>query len=80
MLISEKITLIITAWILIVLIITSEINLEIFFILILIGVLVIREIINLFISTDLKDRMNVFIYFFLIIFIVIVGKKVINII
>ena len=79
MLTSEKITLIITIWILIVLIITGTTNIEIFFILILIGVLIIRELSDIFTSTNLKDRMNLFIYFFIIIFIVIIGQKILTI-
>jgi hypothetical protein len=79
MLMSEKITLIIAIWILIVLLITGNTNLEIFFILIFIGVLIIRELSDIFTTTNLKDRMNLFIYFFIIIFIVIVGQKVLTI-
>jgi len=77
---SEKITLFIAGWILFVLIITGDENLEIFFILIFIGVLIIRELTDVLSSTNLRDRMNIFIYIFLIIFMVIVGKKVLTII
>jgi len=80
MLISEKIALAIAGWILVVLFITGEANLEIFFILIFIGVLIIRELTDVFTTTNLKDRMNMFIYIFLLIFIVIVGKNIISII
>ena len=80
MLLSEKITLVIAGWILVVLLITGDANLEIFFILIFIGVLIIRELTDVFTTTNLKDRMNIFIYIFLIIFMVIVGKKIISII
>ena len=80
MLMSEKITLFIAGWILFVLIITGDENLEIFFILIFIGVLIIRELTDVLSSTNLRDRMNIFIYIFLIIFMVIVGKKVLTII
>lgn len=80
MLLSEKIALVIAGWILVVLLITGDANLEIFFILIFIGVLIIRELTDVFTTTNLKDRMNIFIYIFLIIFMVIVGKKIISII
>ena len=80
MLISEKIALAIAGWILVVLFITGEANLEIFFILIFIGVLIIRELTDVFTTINLKDRMNMFIYIFLLIFIVIVGKNIISII
>jgi hypothetical protein len=76
---SEKITLIVVAWILIVLLITSDTNLEIFFILIFIGVLIVRELTDIFTTVNLKDRMNVFIYMFILVFIIIVGQKIINI-
>lgn len=79
MLLSEKITVITTIWILLVMILTGEGNLEIFFILIFIGVLIIRELTDIFTSSDLKQRMNLFIYLFLFIFIIIVGNKIISI-
>jgi len=79
MLISEKIVLIITIWILLVLIITGDSNLEIFFILTFIGILIIRELSDIFTTISLKERMNVFIYIFIIIFIGIIGQKIINI-
>lgn len=76
---SEKITLVFILWILIVLLLTGEENLEIFFILIFIGILILRELTDVYVPGDIKDRMNAFIYIFVIIFIVIVGKKVITI-
>jgi len=79
MLLSEKITVFIGLWILFVMIVTGEGNLEIFFILIFIGVLIIRELSDIFTTTDLKQRMNLFIYLFLMVFILIVAKKIISI-
>ena len=76
---SEKITLVLSVWILIILIVTGDANLEIFFILIFIGVLVLRELTDIFTTSDLKDRMNLFIYIFLIIFVIIVGRKILEI-
>jgi len=76
---SEKIALVISIWILFVLLITGDANLEIFFILVFIGILIIRELTDIFTTTNIKDRMNLFIYIFLIVFIVIVGKKVLNV-
>jgi len=76
---SEKITLVIALWILVALFITGNANLEIFFILIFIGVLIARELVDVFATINLKDRMNMFIYIFIIVFIVIVGKKIISI-
>ncbi len=79
MLLSEKITVIIALWIIIVMLITGEGNLEIFFILIFIGVLIIRELTDVFTSSNIKNRMNLFIYIFLLIFMVIVGRKIMSI-
>ena len=76
---SEKITIILSVWILFIFIITGDANLEIFFILIFIGILIVRELTDIFTTSGLKDRMNVFIYIFLIIFIVIVGRKILDI-
>jgi len=79
MLISEKITLVIAGWILLVLFITGDSNFEIFFILIFIGVLIVRELTDVFTTINLKDRMNIFIYLFILVFILIVGKKIISV-
>jgi hypothetical protein len=79
MLISEKITLVITLWILLVLLITNDTDLELFFVLIFIGVLIIRALTDVFITTTLKHRMNLFIYLFIVVFMVIVGNKIITI-
>jgi hypothetical protein len=79
MLISEKITLVIALWILLVLLITNDTDLELFFVLIFIGVLIIRALTDVFITTTLKHRMNLFIYLFIVVFMVIVGNKIITI-
>ena len=78
MLISEKITIFIAAWIIIMLFITGDASLEIFFVLIFVGVLIAREFTDRFTTTNLKQRMNIFIFMFIIVFIVIVGQKIIN--
>ena len=79
MITSAKITLIITLWILLVLLITQDTDLELFFVLIFIGVLIIRALADVFIPKTLKFRMNLIIYGFIIVFIVIVGNKIITI-
>jgi len=80
MLLSEKLTFLIAAWVFIALLITGAGNLEIFFILVFIGVLIIRELSDVFSPISIKDRMNLFIYVFLFVFVFIVGKKIITII
>lgn len=80
MITSEKITLIIALWILLVLLITKDTDLELFFVLVFIGVLIIRALTDVFITTTLKHRMNLLIYAFIIVFIIIVGNKIITIV
>jgi len=79
LLISEKITFSISLWIVLTLLLTGNENLELFFVLILIGILIIRELSNIFITPNIKDRLNLFIYIFIVIFIIIVGKKIVDI-
>jgi len=76
---SEKITVIFTTWTLAMLFLTGDENLEIFFVLIFIGVLITRQLTDVYAPGNLKDRMSTFIYLFVIIFIIIVGKKIITI-
>jgi len=79
MLMSEKITLFIAAWMIIIFLISIEIEFEIFFILILIGFLIVKVFTNNLTLSYLKIRMNIFAYAFFIIFIIIIGNKIINI-
>ena len=58
LLISEKIILAIVIWTLFLFFITSDTEIEIFLILILIGILVIKEFTDKFITSHLKKRMN----------------------
>jgi len=78
MLISEKITLFIAAWIIIMLFATGDAAIEIFFVLIFIGILIAKELTYRFTVTQLKNRMNIFIFMFLIVFIAVVGKKIMD--
>ena len=55
---SEKITIVLSIWILFIFIITGDANLEIFFILIFIGILIVRELTDIFTTSDLKDISN----------------------
>jgi len=79
LLISEKITIFLAIWIIIVLFITGDGNIEIFLILIFIGLLIGKELTDRYTSVHLRRRMNMFIFFFLIIFITIIGEKIIKI-
>ena len=79
MILSEKITLTVAILILASLLLTGQGNFEIYFIIIFIGVLIIRELTDIFTTSNIKNRMNIFIYLFCLIFIVIVGKKIVSI-
>ncbi len=79
MIASEKLTLIIAAWILLVLLITKDTDVELFFVLVFIGVLIVRALAEVFIGTNLKFRMNLVIYVFIVVFIFIVGNKILTI-
>ena len=79
LLISEKITLAITAWIIFSIYISPDDGLEIFFTLILIGILVIKELTDIFTTRNFRKKINIFIFVFLWIYIVIITQKLINI-
>jgi hypothetical protein len=79
MLLSEKIALAIILWTCGILIVTPEGMLDLLVVLVLIGVLIIRELTDVFTNKELKDRINLFIYIGLIIFIGIVIHKVVSI-
>jgi len=76
---SEKITLFIAVWIVVTLFITGDADLEVFFVLILVGMFIAREFTDRFTTVHLKHRMNIFIFAFIIVFIAFVGKRIINI-
>lgn len=78
MLISEKITLFIAAWMVAVLILTIDAIFEIFFILIFIGFLIVKVFTERFTLTNVRFRINILIFMFFIIFIFIIGKKIIS--
>jgi len=52
---------------------------EMFLILIFIGLLIGKEVTDRYTSVHLRKKMNVFVFFFLIIFVIIIGEKVIGI-
>ena len=78
MLISEKITLIISAWMIIVLILAMDTTLERFLVLLFIGFLIVKIFTDRYTLTRFKNRMNHFIFLFLILFIVIFLRRVID--
>jgi len=77
--ISHTITFAYIIWIILLFFITNDKELEVFFVLILIGMLIVRELTDELTSIRLKHRMDGFIYVFLTVFIWIIGEKIINI-
>ena len=80
MLTAEKIILVISLWILVALLVTGDTDFELFFVLIFIGILIVRALSDVFITKPMKLRMNLVIIVFLIGFIVIVGNKIVTIV
>ena len=78
MLMSEKITVIVAVWIIVALFITADADLEVFFVLVLIGFIVINEFTDRFTGNRFKLRMNALIFIFMIAFIIIIGIKIIS--
>jgi len=76
---SEKITLFVAVWIIVALFITGDADLEVFFVVILVGMLIAREFTDRFTTIHLKQRMNIFILMFIIVFMVLVTRKIINV-
>jgi len=77
--ISLKITFSIIIFIILLFFITGT-DIEIFLILIFLGILLTKIMIDEYLPTDLKIRMNIFISAFFIIFIIIVIKRIINVV
>lgn len=77
--ISENIVFAIIILIVFLYFVTGVNNLEIFLILIYLGLIIIRELTNEFIPYYFKKRINILMIGFLIIFIIIITKKVISI-
>jgi len=76
---SEKITLFVAVWIIVALFITGDADLEVFFVVILVGMLIAREFTDRFTTIHLKQRMNIFILMFIIVFMVLATRKIINV-
>lgn len=78
MLISEKITLFMAAWMVIIFFLTIDAIFEIFFILIFIGFLTVKVFTDRFTITPIRNRMNFLIFLFFIVFSLLIGKRIIS--
>ena len=76
--IDIKTITIIIVWTFLMFLLTTNVVLEIFFILILLGILLIKEFTDKLTTQSFKIRLNILIFSFLLIFIIIVIKRIIN--
>lgn len=74
---SNRISIVLILWTLLLYVITAD--LEIYFILIFIGVLITRELTDLYTSNMYKKRLNAYIVIFLFTYIVLITQKIIEI-
>jgi hypothetical protein len=75
---SEKITLLVATWIIVALFITGDADIEVFLVVVLVGMLITKEFTDRFTTVLIRHRMNIFIFVFIIVFIALVGKKIIS--
>ena len=78
MLILDKITIFLSIWIIILLFILDEVDFEVYFIIVLLGLLFITETSERFITTKVKQRLRILLIVFIMIFIVFAVKKIIT--
>jgi hypothetical protein len=78
MLISEKITLFMAIWMVIIFFLTIDVIPEIFFILTFIGFLIVKVFTDRYTLTPLRTRLNIFIFFFFIVFSLLIVKRIIS--
>lgn len=76
---SKKISLILTLWILTIFFVTFEEDLDVFIVLMIIGILTIKEIMESFMNPQLKTRMKYLSYVITIIFFFVVSQRIIYI-
>ena len=77
MLILDKIAIFSTMWTVVLLFIIETFDLEVYFILVLLGFLFIIESTERFTTTKVKQRLRILLIVFIMIFIVLAAKKVI---
>ena len=78
MLILDKIAMLLALWIIILLFIIEEFDLEVYFILVLLGFLFIIGSTERFTTTKVKQRLRILLFVFIMIFIVLAVKKIIT--
>jgi hypothetical protein len=75
---ESQITSMMIIWVLVIFFITKEARFDIFFVLIILGALMINELTHEFTTIQIKNRLNILIFGFIIIFLTIMVQKIIN--
>jgi len=76
--ISEKITLCVSAWLFILLFLTGDADLGLFFIFLFLGFLAIKELTDHYTTNMFKFKMNIFIIVFFMIFLFFISQRIIT--
>ncbi len=79
MLFSQKLAVAMTIWTVLVLTLVGNQGLELFVIMILIGLLISRELSSVYIRTSIADRLDVFIQIGIVVFIGVVMRRILSI-
>ena len=79
---DTQLAIIIIAWVFFIFVLTvlEYLSIELFIIIIFIGMLIIKELLSDYTTMYIKKRMNIFIFLFIIAFIFIIVKKILEII
>lgn len=76
---GSEIFIILTLWLFISLLITYNIDADIFLPVVILGIIIIREFLSGLVSPRLEKRLNILFYSLLILFILIIAQRIINI-
>ncbi len=77
--VSQKIVLAMTIWTGLILALVGDHSIELFVILLLIGILISRELASVYIRSSTADRLDTFIQVGIVIFIAIVARRILSI-
>lgn len=79
MMLTQKIAIALVSWTVIILVLLEKAEIELFGILILIGILITRELSSTYVDDTTADRMDIFIYIGIIFFIAVVAGRILEI-
>ena len=76
MMLSHKIMLAMIVWTIAAIAISSGSDYEIFFIMEMIGFLIIRELVDSYATSEIKERLDIFLYLGLLVFVTLILRRV----